>query len=92
MGVEPLVLIDAFEVPAEEGERFRGAWEAARDRLQCQAGYVDTSMHQSVMPGVDFQFVNVGRWGSADHFQAATQTPGFRKSASGLAAYCLVRT
>jgi hypothetical protein len=86
MGVEPLVLINAFEVPAEETERFLAAREAARDYLQ-SAGYVDTAPHESVVPGVDFQSVNVGLWESADHFQAATQTPGFHKSASGMAAY-----
>ena len=39
------------------------------------------------MPGADFQFVNIGRWHSAEDFRAATQSPGFRDSAAGLAGY-----
>jgi hypothetical protein len=31
--------------------------------------------------------VNVARWASAGDFVAATQSPGFRTSASGLAGY-----
>lgn len=87
MMAEPLVLINAFEVPAEEAERFVAAWEKTRDYLAAQPGYVDTALHRAVMPGADFQFVNIGRWQSAEDFQAATQSPGFRESAAGLAGY-----
>jgi heme-degrading monooxygenase HmoA len=84
---EPLVLINAFEVPADEGEQFIAAWEKTRDYLASQPGYVDTALHQSVAPGADFQFVNIGRWRTAEEFMAATQSPGFRESAAGLAGY-----
>jgi hypothetical protein len=49
--------------------------------------YVHTALHQAVTPNADFQFVNIGRWQSAEEFQAATQSPGFRESAAGLAGY-----
>ena len=84
---DPLVLINAFEVPPEDAERFIAAWEKTRDYLASQPGYVDTALHQAVTPGADFQFVNVARWQTAEHFQAATQSPGFRESAAGLAGY-----
>ena len=48
---------------------------------------MDTALHQAVTPGTDFQFVNIGRWQSAEDFLAATQSPGFRESAAGLAGY-----
>jgi hypothetical protein len=48
---------------------------------------VDTALHQAITPGADFQFVNIGRWQSTEAFQAATQSPGFRQSAEGLADY-----
>ena len=82
---DPLVLINAFEVPREDAERFIAAWESTRDYLSSQPGYVDTALHQAV--NADFQFVNIGRWQSAEEFQAATQSPGFRESAAGLAGY-----
>jgi heme-degrading monooxygenase HmoA len=84
---EPVVLINAFEVPREEAERFIAAWEKSRDYLASQPGYVDTALHQAVTPGADFQFVNIARWQSAEDFQAATQSPRFRESAAGLAGY-----
>ena len=84
---EPLVLINAFEVAAAEAEKFIAAWEQSRDYRRSQPGYVDTALHQAVKPTADFQFVNVGRWQSAQEFLAATQSPGFRQAAAGLADY-----
>jgi heme-degrading monooxygenase HmoA len=84
---EPLILINAFEVPAAEAEQFIAAWEKTRDYLSAQPGYVDTALHQAVTPNADFQFVNVGRWQTAEEFMAATQSPGFREAAAGLAGY-----
>ena len=84
---EPLVLINAFEVPGDEADQFIAAWEKTRDFLASRPGYVDTALHQAVSPGADFYFVNIGRWQSAEDFQAATQSPGFRESAAGLAGY-----
>jgi heme oxygenase (mycobilin-producing) len=84
---EPLVLINAFEVPREEADQFIAAWERSRDYLAAQPGYLDTALHQAVTPGADFEFVNIARWQSAAEFQAATQSPGFRQAAAGLAGY-----
>jgi Antibiotic biosynthesis monooxygenase len=48
---EPLTLINAFEVPGDQAEQFIAAWEKTRDYLETQPGYVDTALHQAVMPG-----------------------------------------
>jgi heme oxygenase (mycobilin-producing) len=87
MVTEPLILINAFEVPGEEADEFIAAWEKTRDYLAGQPGYVDTALHQAITPGADFLFVNIGRWQSAEAFQNATQNPGFRETAAGLAGY-----
>jgi heme oxygenase (mycobilin-producing) len=63
------------------------SWEAARDYLQTQLGYVDTALHRAITPDADFRFVNVGRWQSPQHFQAAIQSPGFAEASKGLAGY-----
>ena len=84
---EPLTLINAFEVPGEQAEQFIAAWEKTRDYLETQPGYVDTALHQAVMPGAEFQFVNIAHWQTAEDFRAAIQSPGFLESAAGVAGY-----
>jgi heme-degrading monooxygenase HmoA len=84
---EAVILINAFEVPAEDAENFIAAWEKTRDYLRTQPGYMDTALHQAAAPNAEFQFVNIARWQSADDFMAAMQSPGFRESAAGLAGY-----
>ena len=84
---DPVTLINAFEVPGEEADQFVAAWEKTRDYLRSQPGYIDTSLHQALSPGADFQFVNIAHWRSAQDFIAATQSPGFGESAAGLAGY-----
>jgi heme oxygenase (mycobilin-producing) len=84
---EPVVLINAFEVPAAEAEDFIAAWETTRDYLETQPGYIDTALHQSFASDAEFQFVNVAHWRSAQDFAAATRNPGFLESASGMSGY-----
>jgi heme-degrading monooxygenase HmoA len=84
---EPVVLINAFEVPAAEAGQFIAAWEKTRDYLQTQPGYIDTALHQALSPGAEFRFVNIAHWESAETFQAATRSPGFREAAAGLTGY-----
>ena len=82
-----LVLINAFEVPEESDEEFLRGWEAARDYLKEQPGYVDTVLHRAVAPSVDFRFVNVARWESAEHFQKAISSDGFQEVSKALSGY-----
>jgi len=77
MNPEPVVLINAFEVPAAQDEAFLAAWERASAFLSTQQGYISTRLHQSLSPSADFRFVNVARWQSPQAFQAATAQPGF---------------
>ncbi len=78
MATEPVVLINAFEVPQGEDEAFLAAWERSRDFLRTQPGYLSTRLHRSLAPNADFRFVNVARWESAEAFRAATSQPEFR--------------
>ncbi len=83
----PLVLINSFEVPEGREDEFIRGWEATRDYLEAQPGYVDTALHQAVSPNPDFRFVNVGRWESPQAFQAAIQSAGFRGVSEALAEF-----
>jgi heme oxygenase (mycobilin-producing) len=77
MQPDPVILINAFEVPAQADDRFVEGWERARDFLSTQAGYVSSSLHRSISPDADFRFVNIARWESIEAFQAATSRPEF---------------
>lgn len=80
MNPEPVVLINAFEVPEGEDEAFLQGWERARQFLSTQEGYLSTKLHRSLAPAADFRFVNVALWQSAQLFQAATAQPEFRNA------------
>ena len=72
-----VVLINAFEVPPEQDEAFLRGWEAARDFMQRQPGYVATRLHRSLDPAARFRFINVAEWQSPADFQAALTHPEF---------------
>jgi heme-degrading monooxygenase HmoA len=76
---EPVVLINAFEVPPERDEQFVREWERARGFLATQAGYIDTALHRSLAPNADFRYVNIARWQTPGDFQAAIQSEGFKR-------------
>jgi heme oxygenase (mycobilin-producing) len=84
---QPVVLINAFKTPPEDGNRFLAAWDKIREYLETQPGYIDTAIHQSIIPGADFQFVNVAHWASAAAFHAAIGSPGLVERAAALADY-----
>jgi heme oxygenase (mycobilin-producing) len=80
MTAEPVVLINAFEVPEGEDDAFLQGWERANEFLSAQKGYLSTRLHRSLSPDADFRFVNVALWQSAQLFQAATSQPEFRNA------------
>jgi heme-degrading monooxygenase HmoA len=82
-GPEGTTLINAFEVPEGEDERFVAGWERARAALADQRGYLGTRLHRSAGES-DFRFVNLARWSSPLMFARATQRPEFREAAAAL--------
>ena len=74
-----VVLINPFEVPEGKEEEFLTGWEAARDFMQRQKGYVSTRLHRSLDPKARFRFINVAEWATAADFQAALNHPDFVK-------------
>ncbi len=81
-----VTLINVFEVP--EGQRAAAvtAWEAARDFLAAQPGYVDTTLYEAMGP-VRFQLINVAHWESPAHFTraiAAMRAAGISPGVEGL--------
>ena len=76
-----VTLINLFGVEPEQDEQFIAGWQAARDQLSRRPGYLDTTLHRAIQPDVDFRFVNVAHWASADAFHAAITDPAFRAAA-----------
>jgi heme oxygenase (mycobilin-producing) len=74
-----VVLINAFEVPEGDEEKFLRGWEAARNFMQRQKGYVATRLHRSLDPTARFRFINVAEWATPADFQAALYHPEFVK-------------
>ena len=79
-----VVLINAFEVPPDADDAFLAAWEASRQFLRAQPGYLATHLHRSLSPEADFRFVNIGRYTSPQAFQAAIGQPEFREAAAAI--------
>jgi heme-degrading monooxygenase HmoA len=77
MTTEPVVLINAFEVPERDDEAFLKGWEQARAYLSTPDGYLATRLHRSLSPSADFRYVNVALWESGHAFEAATSAAAF---------------
>jgi heme oxygenase (mycobilin-producing) len=69
----PVVLINAFEVPAGQEASTLRFWERARDFLKTQPGYIDTRMHRNIDAKGRFTYVNVAQWASPQAFAAANK-------------------
>jgi heme-degrading monooxygenase HmoA len=78
-----VVLINPFEVPDGDDERFLSGWDGARDALVQQRGYLGTRLHRSV-GAADFRFVNIARWSSPLMFARALQQPAFQAAAQAI--------
>jgi heme-degrading monooxygenase HmoA len=84
-GREGVVVINAFEVPANEDERFLAAWERARSTLTQRPGYLGTRLHRSLAAQTDFRFVDIARWSSPLAYSKATQRPEVQAAAEAMA-------
>jgi len=70
---QPIVLINPFTVPVDKLEQTLAMWEAARDFLKQQPGYISTELHQSLAVDAQYRLINVAQWQSAQAFKAATK-------------------
>lgn len=68
---DEVTLINVFEVPEGKYEETVAMWEAARDVMKRQPGYVSTALQASLTPDARFRLVNIARWESPAAFAAA---------------------
>lgn len=63
-------LINCFEVPAEQDERFLGLWHQADELLRTRGGYRTTRLHRSVGPQARYRYINVAELDSVETWQS----------------------
>jgi len=78
-----VVLVNPFEVPDGEDDRFLAGWDRARETLARPQGYLGTRLHRSLGPA-DFRFVDITRWSSPLMYARALQRAEFREAARAL--------
>ncbi|AUR12482.1 antibiotic biosynthesis monooxygenase-like protein [Phaeobacter inhibens] len=67
-----VVLINTFTVPADKLDEAIAMWDAAREFLHTQPGYISTKLHQSLSEDAQYQLINVAQWETPEAYQAAT--------------------
>jgi len=68
-----IILINPFEVPQGKLEESIKYWEACRDFLKEQPGYVSTKLHKSIKDDAKFELINIAVWENPKVFSEATQ-------------------
>ncbi len=73
-----VTLINPFEVPEGKEEEALAFWERVAEFMRKQPGFVSTRLHKATVSWARFQLINVAEWQSADDFQAAINSEGFK--------------
>lgn len=66
-----VVLINTFSVDPAHEQVTLEYWEAARDILEQQPGYISTKLHRSLDDDATYRFINVAQWESEAMFKSA---------------------
>jgi heme oxygenase (mycobilin-producing) len=82
-GAGGVILINPFEVPADDDDRFLVGWKQVRDLLAAQRGYLGSRLHHSLAPA-DLRFVNIARWSSPLAFAKALQRPDVQEAVAAV--------
>jgi heme-degrading monooxygenase HmoA len=75
-----VVLINQFEVPPEDAERFLVVWADAAAFMTRQPGFISTQLHQGTAGSSTF--MNVAVWESAAALGQAFRSPEFHARAA----------
>lgn len=75
-----ITLINAFEIPHVESERFMRHWRDNAAIMAAQPGFLRARMYRALDRETEVQFVNVAEWESRAAFDQATANPEWRAS------------
>ena len=74
----PVILINTFNVKAEDVDEFLRAWTASAEIMKQQPGCISAQLHRGI--GGSSVFLNYAVWESTEHFKKAFNNPEFQSS------------
>jgi heme-degrading monooxygenase HmoA len=74
----PVVLVNLFEVGAEDAPALVAAWTEDANWMKRQPGFISTQLHQGIAGST--MFLNYAVWESVPHFRRAFEHPEFKRS------------
>src|SRR3954463_10102060 len=80
-------LINCFEVPADQDDRFLVLWHQADELLRSRGGYRSTRLHKALGPQARFRYVNVAELDSVETWQPTVTSPEFGAIAAQMAEF-----
>jgi len=72
----PVVLINKFDVPQEDVDRFLETWAADAAVMKRQPGFISTQLHRGISGST--VFINYAVWESTSAFKSAFMNPEFQ--------------
>ena len=79
-GDGPVVLVNKFDVAADDVEQFLKVWAEDAAFMKRQPGFISTQLHRGIAGSC--VFLNYAVWESAESFRAAFSRPEFREALS----------
>ncbi|HEX5256234.1 MAG TPA: antibiotic biosynthesis monooxygenase family protein, partial [Mycobacterium sp.] len=74
-----ITFINVFDIPADGIDTFISQWEHRSRLISSADGFISAELHRAIDAGTEFQLINVSKWRSRAHFEAATHAPEFRR-------------
>lgn len=66
-----IVVINPFEVSADDSDAFVDKWDELAEFFRAQPGYMDATLYRTDSATTPFGLVTVARWKSEEDFNAA---------------------
>jgi hypothetical protein len=70
-------LINCFEVPADQDDRFLALWHQADELLHRRGGYRSTRLHKALGARARYRYINVAELDSVETWQSVIGGPEF---------------
>jgi len=80
----PITVINKFEVPTEEADRFASEWDSDKEFFQNQPGFLGGTLYRNLDPKAQFRFVNVARWENEEALMSARRALEKQQAEQGI--------
>jgi heme-degrading monooxygenase HmoA len=79
-----VTMINVFEVPVEEADRFKRRWRDNAEVMSGQPGFQGAQMFEALADDARFRFVNIVKWATGTDLANARKHPEWRASVQRL--------